>query len=180
MGLSRRTGSLGWERILWPWPRVRQEPSLLPLLPFPHLQGLNGQKKYQIHLKSMSGPIEVLLVNKEAWSSPPVAVPVPPPEDLLQSPPAVSTPSPLPKPALAQPQDASRPSSPQVTTPTPVPGSTEAQGVVGPAAEITGEARRAAGHRVISGAQETILLCSGMPHSELKKTVGIVLFLAPT
>lgn len=106
----------------------------------PHLQGLNGQKKYQIHLKSVSGPIEVLLVNKEAWSSPPVAVPVPPPEDLLQSPPAVSTPPPLPKPALAQPQDASRPSSPQVTTSTPSSGSTEAQGVAGPAAEITGEA----------------------------------------
>ncbi|KAB1274055.1 Transcription factor E2F4 [Camelus dromedarius] len=102
-----------------------------------YLQGLNGQKKYQIHLKSVSGPIEVLLVNKEAWSSPPVAVPVPPPEDLLQSPPAVSTPPPLPEPALAQPQDASRPSSPQVTTPTPVPGSTEAQGVASPAAEIT-------------------------------------------
>ncbi|XP_058383998.1 transcription factor E2F4 isoform X3 [Diceros bicornis minor] len=106
-------------------------------LEVPIPEGLNGQKKYQIHLKSVSGPIEVLLVNKEAWSSPPVAVPVPPPEDLLQSPPAVSTPSPLPKPALAQPQDASRPSSPQVTTPNPVPGSMEAPGVASPAAEIT-------------------------------------------
>ncbi|XP_059985770.1 transcription factor E2F4 isoform X3 [Lagenorhynchus albirostris] len=107
-------------------------------LEVPIPEGLNGQKKYQIHLKSISGPIEVLLVNKEAWSSPPVAVPVPPPEDLLQSPPAVSTPPPLPKPALVPPQDASRPSSPQVTTPNPVPGSTEAQGVAGPAAELTG------------------------------------------
>ncbi|XP_060253988.1 transcription factor E2F4 isoform X1 [Ovis aries] len=107
-------------------------------LEVPIPEGLNGQKKYQIHLKSVSGPIEVLLVNKEAWSSPPVAVPVPPPEDLLQSPPAVSTPPLLPKPALAQPQDASRPSSPQATTPNPVPSSTEAQGVAGPAAEITG------------------------------------------
>ncbi|MBW04574.1 Transcription factor E2F4, partial [Eschrichtius robustus] len=106
-------------------------------LEVPIPEGLNGQKKYQIHLKSVSGPIEVLLVNKEAWSSPPVAVPVPPPEDLLQSPPAVSTPPPLPKPALAPPQDASRPSSPQVTTPNPVPGSSEAQGVAGPAAELT-------------------------------------------
>lgn len=103
-------------------------------MPIP--EGLNGQKKYQIHLKSVSGPIEVLLVNKEAWSSPPVAVPVPPPEDLLQNPPAVSTPPLLPKPSLAQPQDASRPSSPQATTPNPVPSSTEAQGVAGPAAEI--------------------------------------------
>ncbi|XP_027952225.1 LOW QUALITY PROTEIN: transcription factor E2F4 [Eumetopias jubatus] len=106
-------------------------------LEVPIPEGLNGQKKYQIHLKSVSGPIEVLLVNKEAWSSPPVAVPVPPPEDLLQSPPAVSTPPPLPKSTLAQPQDTSRPSSPQLTTPTPVPGITEAQGVPGPAAEIT-------------------------------------------
>ena len=70
-----------------------------------------------------------------------MAVPVPPPEDLLQSPPAVSTPPLLPKPALAQPQDASRPSSPQATTPNPVPSSTEAQGVAGPAAEIPGEAQ---------------------------------------
>ena len=106
-------------------------------LEVPIPEGLNGQKKYQIHLKSLSGPIEVLLVNKEAWSSPPGAVPVPPPEDLLQSPPAVSTPPLLPKPALAQPQDASHPSSPQATTPNPVPSSTEAQGVAGPAAEIT-------------------------------------------
>lgn len=105
-------------------------------LEVPIPEGLNGQKKYQIHLKSVSGPIEVLLVNKEAWSSPPVAVPVPPPEDLLQNPPAVSTPPLLPKPSLAQPQDASRPSSPQATTPNPVPSSTEAQGVAGPAAEI--------------------------------------------
>ncbi|XP_060506524.1 transcription factor E2F4 isoform X2 [Panthera onca] len=106
-------------------------------LEVPIPEGLNGQKKYQIHLKSVSGPIEVLLVNKEAWSSPPVAVPVPPPEDLLQSPPAVPTPPPLPKPTLAQPQDTSRPSSPHVTSPTPVPGIIEAQGVPGPATEIT-------------------------------------------
>ncbi|KAJ8794996.1 hypothetical protein J1605_018583 [Eschrichtius robustus] len=106
-------------------------------LEVPIPESLNGQKKYQIHLKSVSGPIEVLLVNKEAWSSTPVAVPMPPPKDLLQSPPAVSPPPPLPKPALAQPQNASRPSSPQVTTPNPVPGSTEAQGVASPAAEIT-------------------------------------------
>ncbi|XP_021572396.1 transcription factor E2F4 [Carlito syrichta] len=105
-------------------------------LEVPIPEGLNGQKKYQIHLKSVSGPIEVLLVNKEAWSAP-VAVPVPPPEDLLQSTPAVPTSPPLPKPTLAQTQEASRPSSPQLTTPTPVPGSTEIQGVTSPTAEIT-------------------------------------------
>uniref|UniRef100_A0A8D2AYD5 E2F/DP family winged-helix DNA-binding domain-containing protein n=1 Tax=Sciurus vulgaris TaxID=55149 RepID=A0A8D2AYD5_SCIVU len=93
-------------------------------LEVPTPEGLNGQKKYQIHLKSMSGPIEVLLVNKEALSSPPVAVPVPPPEDLLQSTPAIPTPPPL-------------PNSPQLTTPIHVPGSTEVPGVMGPAAEIT-------------------------------------------
>lgn len=90
-------------------------------------------------------------MNKEAWSSPPVAVPVPPPEDLLQSPPAVSTPPLLPKPALAQPQDASRPSSPQATTPNPVPSSTEAQGVAGPAAEIPGEAQGVCGNEGLQG-----------------------------
>uniref|UniRef100_G3TWT5 E2F transcription factor 4 n=1 Tax=Loxodonta africana TaxID=9785 RepID=G3TWT5_LOXAF len=106
-------------------------------LEVPIPEGLNGQKKYQIHLKSVSGPIEVLLVNKEAWSSPPVAVPVPPPEDLLQGPPAVSTPPPLPKPTLAQAQEASRPSSPQLAMPAPVPSSVEAQGVASPVAEST-------------------------------------------
>ncbi|KAM6222563.1 transcription factor E2F4 [Rhynchocyon petersi] len=104
-------------------------------LEVPIPEGLNGQKKYQIHLKSLSGPIEVLLVNKEAWSSPPVAVPVPPPEDLLQGPPAVSTPPPLPKPA--QPQESSRPSSPQPVPPAPISSSIEAQGVAGPAPEST-------------------------------------------
>ncbi|XP_075851842.1 transcription factor E2F4 isoform X3 [Microcebus murinus] len=106
-------------------------------LEVPIPEGLNGQKKYQIHLKSVSGPIEVLLVNKEAWSSPPVAVPVPPPEDLLQSPSAVSTPPPLPKPAPVQSQEASCPSSPQLTTSTHVPGTTDVLGVACPAAEIT-------------------------------------------
>lgn len=45
---------------------------------------VNGQKKYQMHLKSSSGPVEVLLVNKDPHSSTPVVVPVPPPEDMLQ------------------------------------------------------------------------------------------------
>uniref|UniRef100_A0A8C5NWC7 Transcription factor E2F4 pseudogene n=1 Tax=Jaculus jaculus TaxID=51337 RepID=A0A8C5NWC7_JACJA len=98
---------------------------------------INGQKKYQTHLKSVGGPIEVpLLVNNQAWSLPPVAVPVPPPEDLLQSPPAVSNPPPLPNLTLAQPQEASRPSNPQLTTPSFVPGNTEVLGVASPAAEI--------------------------------------------
>ncbi|NXD71932.1 E2F4 factor, partial [Eolophus roseicapillus] len=53
-------------------------------LEVPIPEGLNGQKKYQIHLKSTNGPIDVLLVNKDTWSSPPVVLPVPPPEDLVQ------------------------------------------------------------------------------------------------
>ncbi|XDV53013.1 hypothetical protein PO909_021628 [Leuciscus waleckii] len=51
---------------------------------------VNGQKKYQIHLKSSAGPIEVLLVNKDPCSSSPVVLPVPPPDDMLQS---LSTPA---------------------------------------------------------------------------------------
>ncbi|XP_069073377.1 transcription factor E2F4 [Pleurodeles waltl] len=53
-------------------------------LEVPIPEGLNGQRKYQIHLKSTTGPIEVLLVNKDAYNSTPVVVPVPPPEDLIQ------------------------------------------------------------------------------------------------
>ncbi|KAG9478661.1 hypothetical protein GDO78_012357 [Eleutherodactylus coqui] len=46
--------------------------------------GQNGQKKYQISLKSSSGPINVLLINKESNASKPVAFPVPPPDDITQ------------------------------------------------------------------------------------------------
>ncbi|XP_068168639.1 transcription factor E2F4 isoform X2 [Antennarius striatus] len=49
---------------------------------------LNGQRKYQIRLKSSAGPIEVLLVNKDPSSASPVVLPVPPPDDVLQSLPA--------------------------------------------------------------------------------------------
>ncbi|XP_034032814.1 transcription factor E2F4 isoform X1 [Thalassophryne amazonica] len=51
---------------------------------------LNGQRKYQIRLKSSSGPIEVLLVNKDPSSASPVVLPVPPPDDVLQN---LSTPT---------------------------------------------------------------------------------------
>ncbi len=47
--------------------------------------GQNGQKKYQINLKSSSGPIHVLLINKESNSSKPMVFPVPPPDDLAQT-----------------------------------------------------------------------------------------------
>nr|XP_056710013.1 transcription factor E2F5 [Euleptes europaea] len=51
-------------------------------VPVPHL----GQKKYQINLNSHSGPIHVLLINKESSFSKPVVFPVPPPDDLIQPP----------------------------------------------------------------------------------------------
>ncbi|XP_072790553.1 transcription factor E2F4 isoform X4 [Taeniopygia guttata] len=93
-------------------------------LEVPVPEGLNGQKKYQIHLKSTSGPIDVLLVNKDTWSSPPVVLPVPPPEDLIQC--QAAAPSKLQIPPLAQFQEASVPSSTQPSTPTPT--STQDQG----------------------------------------------------
>ncbi|XP_040010564.1 transcription factor E2F4-like isoform X2 [Xiphias gladius] len=40
--------------------------------------------KYQIHLKSVRGPIDVLLLNKHSASSVPVVLPVPPPEEILR------------------------------------------------------------------------------------------------
>ena len=42
-------------------------------------QGPGFKKNYQIHLKSQSGPINVLLVNKDSESDKPVVVQVPPP-----------------------------------------------------------------------------------------------------
>ncbi|XP_078139394.1 transcription factor E2F4 [Centroberyx gerrardi] len=62
---------------------------------------LNGQRKYQIRLKSSSGPIEVLLVNKDPSSQSPVVLPVPPPEDILQNLPA-PTPTSQPPTAASQ------------------------------------------------------------------------------
>ncbi|KAG5849395.1 hypothetical protein ANANG_G00109940 [Anguilla anguilla] len=58
---------------------------------------LNSQKKYQIHLKSTSGAIEVLLVNKDTSGSAPVVLPVPPPEDMFQSLPTPSATAAAPK-----------------------------------------------------------------------------------
>ncbi|NXJ14776.1 E2F5 factor, partial [Odontophorus gujanensis] len=54
-------------------------------VPIPEM-GQNGQKKYQINLKSSSGPIHVLLINKESNASKPMVLPVPPPDDLAQAP----------------------------------------------------------------------------------------------
>uniref|UniRef100_A0A3B3CP38 E2F transcription factor 4 n=1 Tax=Oryzias melastigma TaxID=30732 RepID=A0A3B3CP38_ORYME len=70
-------------------------------VPMPEI--LNGQRKYQIRLKSTSGPIEVLLVNKDPSSASPVVLPVPPPDDVLQNLPAPTSTSQLPA-AASQPQ----------------------------------------------------------------------------
>lgn len=85
---------------------------------------LNGQRKYQIRLKSSSGPIEVLLVNKDPSSASPVVLPVPPPDDVLQNLPA-PTPTPqLPPTALQVPKAA--PVTPTKQTPAVVSATTEA------------------------------------------------------
>ena len=69
-------------------------------VPIPEM-GQNGQKKYQINLKSHSGPIHVLLINKESSSSKPVVFPVPPSDDLAQPPSQPPTPVPPHKPSSA-------------------------------------------------------------------------------
>ncbi|XP_054465117.1 transcription factor E2F4-like isoform X2 [Anoplopoma fimbria] len=45
----------------------------------------NCPAKYQIHLKSINGPIDVVLLNKLSVSSVPVVLPVPPSEELLRN-----------------------------------------------------------------------------------------------
>ncbi|XP_059391887.1 transcription factor E2F4-like [Carassius carassius] len=74
---------------------------------------VNGQKKYQIHLKSSAGPIEVLLVNKDPSSSSPVVLPVPPPDDMLQS---LSIPSSTTSAAAAAPTKPAANSTPSSTS----------------------------------------------------------------
>ncbi|XP_016054408.1 PREDICTED: transcription factor E2F5 isoform X1 [Miniopterus natalensis] len=78
-------------------------------VPIPEM-GQNGQKKYQINLKSHSGPIHVLLINKESSSSQPVVFPVPPPDDLTQ-PSQPSTPQTPHKPSPAPPSPPGQPAS---------------------------------------------------------------------
>ncbi|XP_044280192.1 transcription factor E2F5 [Varanus komodoensis] len=88
-------------------------------VPLPHL----GQKKYQINLKSNSGPIHVLLINKESSSSMPVVFPVPPPDDLLQLPAQSAAPLTSPK-SSAEPQklqESSDPNKGHSLSQTPVP-----------------------------------------------------------
>uniref|UniRef100_A0A673N456 Transcription factor E2F4-like n=1 Tax=Sinocyclocheilus rhinocerous TaxID=307959 RepID=A0A673N456_9TELE len=101
---------------------------------------VNGQKKYQIHLKSSAGPIEVLLVNKDPSSSSPVVLPVPPPDDMLQS---LSTPASTTSAAVAptKPAANSTPTStcqsPSTTTAAAVPPNTTTASAAGAATDIS-------------------------------------------
>ncbi|XP_066208401.1 transcription factor E2F5-like [Saccopteryx leptura] len=79
-------------------------------VPIPEM-GQNGQKKYQINLKSRSGPIRVLLINKQSSSSQPVAFPVPPPDDLTQPSSQPSTPRTPQKPSPSTQSPPGQPSS---------------------------------------------------------------------
>ncbi|KAL2077021.1 hypothetical protein ACEWY4_026525 [Coilia grayii] len=89
---------------------IRAPPGTQLEVPLPESAG-NGQKKYQMHLKSSTGPVEVLLVNKDPQSSAPVVLPVPPPEDML-----------LPaQPRQTTPTRKSAPTTPTQATPTLTP-----------------------------------------------------------
>uniref|UniRef100_A0A3P9MWD0 E2F transcription factor 4 n=1 Tax=Poecilia reticulata TaxID=8081 RepID=A0A3P9MWD0_POERE len=80
-------------------------------VPVPELV-LNGQRKYQIRLKSTSGPIEVLLVNKDPSSAAPVVLPVPPPDDVLHNLPAPTATLTTPQaPKLCKPHPAIKPAA---------------------------------------------------------------------
>lgn len=91
---------------------------------------LNGQRKYQIRLKSTSGPIEVLLVNKDPSSASPVVLPVPPPDDVLQNLPAPTPTSQLPTATTQVPKTA-------VAPPTKTAPITSAPSAIQTATEVT-------------------------------------------
>ncbi|KAK2867168.1 hypothetical protein Q8A67_025285 [Cirrhinus molitorella] len=102
---------------------------------------VNGQKKYQIHLKSSAGPIEVLLVNKDPASSSPVVLPVPPPDDMLQTLSAPASTTSAAAAAPTKPAANSTPSStsqsPTTTTTAAVPPNTTTASAAGAATDIS-------------------------------------------
>ncbi|XP_030588135.1 transcription factor E2F4 [Archocentrus centrarchus] len=91
---------------------------------------LNGQRKYQIRLKSTSGPIEVLLVNKDPSSASPVVLPVPPPDDVLQNLPAPAPTSQLPTATTQVPKAA-------IATPTKMAPATSVPSAIQTVTEVT-------------------------------------------
>ncbi|CAN9498706.1 unnamed protein product [Ophioblennius macclurei] len=86
----------------------------------------NGQRKYQIRLKSTSGPIEVLLVNKDPSSAAPVVLPVPPPDDVLQNLPVPTPTSQTPAAAAASQVSKAAPAAPAQPAPAAPPALPEA------------------------------------------------------
>lgn len=62
-------------------------------IPFALTQGHNGQKKYQVNLRSHIAPIQVMLINRETNHSKPVVVSVPPIDDISAMPTPPSTPA---------------------------------------------------------------------------------------
>ncbi|KAK8372314.1 hypothetical protein O3P69_011281, partial [Scylla paramamosain] len=113
-------------------------------LEVPVPQMVNGDKKYQIHLKSESGPIYVLLVNQDQEHTPPLVVQVPPPAGALKPEPerkgvkrAASTPPAQPSPPRSR-------STPQkgITAHTPTSVSSPSHPESGDVAETAPVSRR--------------------------------------
>ncbi|KAM6948380.1 transcription factor E2F5 [Aplochiton taeniatus] len=61
-------------------------------VPLPEM-GPNGQKKYQVNLRSELAPIQVMLINRESDSSKPLVFSVPPTEDISSMPTPPTTPA---------------------------------------------------------------------------------------
>ncbi|XP_056277389.1 transcription factor E2F5 isoform X4 [Pseudoliparis swirei] len=57
--------------------------------------GQSGQKKYQVNLRSLSAPIQVMLINRDSDSTRPVVFSVPPTDDICPMPTPPSTPASL-------------------------------------------------------------------------------------
>lgn len=61
-------------------------------VPLPEM-GPNGQKKYQVNLRSQLAPIQVMLINRESDSSKPLVFSVPPTEEISAMPTPPTTPA---------------------------------------------------------------------------------------
>ncbi|XP_046706686.1 transcription factor E2F5 isoform X2 [Silurus meridionalis] len=71
---------------------LQEEPNI-SRYPLSHFTFQNGQKRYQVNLRSQSTPIQVLLINRETRGSRPVVFSVPPPDDICAMPTPPSTPA---------------------------------------------------------------------------------------
>lgn len=68
---------------------------ILTYLAYICYQAQNGQKKYQVNLRSGLGPIQVMLINRETRGAKPVMFSVPPPDDVYPMPAPPSAPADL-------------------------------------------------------------------------------------